>query len=161
VDAYFTFNLALQTISVSLDFTPGIQFFVLGGDNFGKGIFVPRYGRQTAPSAVSGTLAAGVAVNSSNTTATIADFSNNVSDGYIGVKIDAGSGNFNYGWIRYATGPGTGPAATITMKSAAYETALNQSIQTGATVPEPSSAALVALAAGAMAFRRRRQSEPV
>lgn len=75
----------------------------------------------------------------------------NRSNVFTGVRIDAGGGEFNYGWLRYSTGLGT-----VTLHDAAFESNVNQGITTPGGVPEPSRALLLALAGGAMALRRRR-----
>ena len=89
-------------------------------------------------------------------------FGSNLSNVFAGVKLDAGGGDYVYGWVRFSTGPdsgepGGGPS-TVTIFDAAFESTVNQGITTGA-VPEPSTIALLSLAGGAMAFRhcRRRQ----
>lgn len=78
-----------------------------------------------------------------------------------GVRVDAGEGDFYYGYVTLSTGAdrsGKGPGS-MTIISASFETTLNSPITVGAAIPEPASAALLAslAAAGVMiALRRRR-----
>ena len=84
----------------------------------------------------------------------------NLTDAYFGVRMTGGDGA-HYGWIKVSTGPdagvGKGPGS-ITFHSAALETTPNVGITIPSAVPEPSSVLLLGLAAGAGAFRRRRQA---
>jgi hypothetical protein len=84
----------------------------------------------------------------------------NLTDSYFGVRMTGGDGA-HYGWIKVSTGPdaggGKGPGS-ITIQSAALETTPNVGITIPSAVPEPSSVLLLGLAAGAGAFRRRRQA---
>jgi hypothetical protein len=83
----------------------------------------------------------------------------NLTDAYFGVGMTSGS-DVHYGWIKVSTGPdagGQGPVS-ITIHSAALETTPNVGITIPSAVPEPSSVLLLGLAAGAGAFRRRRQA---
>ena len=84
----------------------------------------------------------------------------NLTDAYFGVRMTGGDGA-HYGWIKVSTGPdaggGKGPGS-ITIQSAALETTPNVGITIPSAVPEPSSVLLLGLAAGAGAFRRRRQA---
>jgi hypothetical protein len=77
------------------------------------------------------------------------------ANAYAALRIDAGGGNFNYGWvsINYDT---AGPTATIS--GFAFENQVNTPITAGA-VPEPSTYALLALAGlfGAAVWHHRRQ----
>jgi hypothetical protein len=84
------------------------------------------------------------------------------ADAYAALRIDAGGGNYNYGWvsINYDT---AGPTATVS--GFAFEDAVNTAINAGdqgggpAPVPEPGTmavgAGLFALAVGAHLRRRR------
>jgi hypothetical protein len=83
----------------------------------------------------------------------------NLTDAYFGVRMTDVDGA-HYGWIKVSTGPdagGKGPGS-ITIQSAALETTPNVGITIPSAVPEPSSVLLLGLAAGAGAFRRRRQA---
>ena len=77
-------------------------------------------------------------------------------EGYVGLRIQTGA-NFNYGWARVNYND---PANQMTLKDFAIERTLNTPILAGDTtsVPEPSSALLLALGAGGMALRRRREA---
>jgi hypothetical protein len=85
----------------------------------------------------------------------------NLTDAYFGVRMTGGDGA-HYGWIKVSTGPegasGNGRPVSITIHSAALETTANTAITIPSAVPEPSSVLLLGLAAGAGAFRRRRQA---
>jgi hypothetical protein len=85
----------------------------------------------------------------------------NLTDSYFGVRMTGGDGA-HYGWIKVSTGPegasGNGRPVSITIHSAALETTPNVGITIPSAVPEPSSVLLLGLAAGAGAFRRRRQA---
>ena len=72
---------------------------------------------------------------------------------YIGLKWDIGGGDFRYGWARVDVTEVNG--GTATLFSYAYESAPNTGIEAGA-VPEPGTLALLAIGAGALALRRRR-----
>jgi hypothetical protein len=83
--------------------------------------------------------------------------------GFAPFRLNAGSGNYQYGWIRLkwtdsAGDPNPWPN-TITAIDWAYESTLNTTIQAGAgaAVPEPSRALLALAGLGAMALRRRRK----
>ena len=82
----------------------------------------------------------------------------NLINAYWGVRLqtDIETSNYQYGWIQISTGPNTGGngPVSITVLAAGLETTPNTGII--ASVPEPSSALLLGLAAGAGAFRRRR-----
>ena len=82
-------------------------------------------------------------------------------EGYIGLRIQTGA-NFNYGWARIDYND---PATQMTLKDFAIERTLNTAILAGDTtsapVPEPGTALLLALGAGGMALRRRREASAV
>ena len=77
-------------------------------------------------------------------------------EGYVGLRIQNGA-NFNYGWalVNYDDA-----GNQLTLKSFALERTINTPIVAGdaTSVPEPSSALLLALGAGGMALRRRREA---
>lgn len=77
--------------------------------------------------------------------------------GFLGVRFTL-SGNTHYGWVDVETDPGGQTAATITIKALAYEDTPNTPILAGVTVPEPSSLALLAAGAGALAMNRKRKA---
>ncbi len=101
----------------------------------------------------------GSAVDSSTAFETLTSLPSNLTDAYFGVRSLAGS-NPHYGWVKLSTGAdigGNGPVS-VTIHSAAIETTPNVGITIPSAVPEPSSVLLLGLAAGAGAFRRRRQA---
>lgn len=111
-------------------------------------------------------ITAGTTINSASGFGTFASMQtgyNNLTDVFVGFRIDAGGGNYNYGWMRFTTGAdygGHGPG-TITIFDAAYENTLNLGIVAGSitSIPEPSIAVLwIGLAAGALALHRRRHA---
>lgn len=78
-------------------------------------------------------------------------------DGFAGFRMTDNSSDYQYGWMQLSY---TENNDAVTIYDFAYETTLNQGIETGA-IPEPSSSALLlALGAGAagLAARRRRRS---
>lgn len=80
----------------------------------------------------------------------------NSEDAYLGLRLDAGSGNFRYGWARINYND---TANTNTLKDFAIEQTLNTPILAGAgAVPEPGRALLLALGLGGAALRRRRKA---
>lgn len=168
LDGYLGFNLALQTpssISVSPNNVGGLQFVFRALDNFSKkgkfAVAATSFASNDASSRASnGLLTAGTTMSSSTSVTTFLLPGANLSNVYLGLKIDAGGGNFNYGWVRFSTGPDSPPfgPTSITVLDAAYETTQNAGILVGA-VPEPSTAALLTLAGGAVALRRRRKSQ--
>lgn len=79
-------------------------------------------------------------------------------DGYIGLRLNAGGGNFNYGWIHIDYDDANN---TLVLKDFAYQTTVNTSITAGdvgtvSSVPEPSTALMAAMGLGGLALRRRR-----
>jgi hypothetical protein len=78
-------------------------------------------------------------------------------DAYLGLRLDAGSGNFRYGWARIDYNDA---ANSITLKDFAIEQTLNTPILAGdvGAVPEPGRALLLALGLGGAALRRRRKA---
>jgi hypothetical protein len=81
----------------------------------------------------------------------------NPTTGFVGLRIDAGSGNYNYGWAQYVYND---VSNSLTLLDFAFESSVNTAIVAGATaVPEPANTAmlLAAGAAGVAAFRRRRR----
>lgn len=84
----------------------------------------------------------------------------NSSSTYAGLKYDLGGGNYNYGWVNYATNANS---TEITLLGAAFNTTANEPIFAGQTssiaaVPEPSEYLLggvPALLGGFVLLRRR------
>jgi hypothetical protein len=83
------------------------------------------------------------------------DIGQGLSNAYYGLKFYASPGVYNYGWMQVST-----PGSDLTFGNAAVETISNTSIGAGVTgaVPEPSTFALLAMAGGAAALRRRRKN---
>jgi hypothetical protein len=83
------------------------------------------------------------------------DIDRGLSNAYYGLKFYASPGVYNYGWMEVST-----PGDDLTFGTAAVETTANTSIVAGATgaIPEPSTFALLAMAGGAAALRRRRKN---
>jgi len=73
---------------------------------------------------------------------------------YAGLRIDAGGGNFNYGWVSVGYDVST---STATVTGFAFENQVNTPIP-AAAVPEPASLALVAAGAACAAAVYRRRS---
>jgi hypothetical protein len=96
--------------------------------------------------------------DSNNGVGTNTDWRNgNPTTGFVGLRIDAGSGNYNYGWAQYVYND---VSNSLTLLDFAFESSVNTAIVAGATaVPEPANTAmlLAAGAAGVAAFRRRRR----
>lgn len=80
---------------------------------------------------------------------------------YLAFRADAGSGNYQYGWMK-ATWNST--TKQYQLLSAAYETSFNTAIAAGSTggsggtVPEPSSGVAVAMLMGGTALRQWRKN---
>ena len=88
---------------------------------------------------------------------------NGGGEGYLGLRMRTGlvsAGTFFYGWalVNYDDA-----GNQLTLKSFALERTINTPIVAGdaTSVPEPSSALLLALGAGGMALRRRREASAV
>ena len=89
------------------------------------------------------------------------------TSGFLGLRIDQGGGDFNYGWAQFALGPNSGDPATIS--GFAFETDLNTAILAGdqgggpgpEPIPEPGTWAAAALLLGGatyLGWRRRRDA---
>lgn len=82
--------------------------------------------------------------------------------GFAPLRINAGSGNYHYGWAEITTEAGNinSPpylgTATVTITGFAFNTTVNQAIQAGA-IPEPSTVTCLILGGSAFAFSRRRR----
>lgn len=89
---------------------------------------------------------------------------NESNTGFAALRIDAGGGNFYYGWaeITAEVGNSFSPpylgTADITVTGFAFNTIVNEGIEAGA-VPEPSSVACLLLGGSAFALSRRRRRE--
>lgn len=82
------------------------------------------------------------------------NFGNPIDPQYAGIRLDIG-GSTHFGWVRIKT-EYVGGASTLTgtIFDWAYETTPDTAIAAGA-IPEPTSLALLAAGAGALALRRR------
>ena len=81
---------------------------------------------------------------------------------YLGMRLAAGAGSYNYGWIELTYGPlGAGNDRDITLTRFAVESIVNQSITTPGAVPEASTLGLVGGLFGlvAAAHVRRRKAK--
>lgn len=78
-------------------------------------------------------------------------------EGYIGLRLDDGGGNFRYGWAELVVTNTDDFSAELTLREFAVNSTPNESIAAGA-IPEPSSVALLVLGAGGLAARRRRKA---
>lgn len=124
-----------------------------GKDNFGNQLLGINPGFSQLSTT---TLAAGQAIGMDTIWTLYDNFSPTQSDTYYGVRFDAGSGNYNYGWVEVNTAFGT----EAIIVAAGVENTPNLAIFAGQTapVPEPSSLALLALAGGSVALVARRQN---
>ncbi|TWU20783.1 PEP-CTERM sorting domain-containing protein [Bythopirellula polymerisocia] len=105
-------------------------------------------GDSIGPGAV--TTSNGFGIASSNAT----NFGNPTDPQYAGILLDIG-GSSHYGWVRIKTEKVGGETTlTGTIFDWAYETTPDTAIAAGA-IPEPTSLALLAAGAGALALRRR------
>ena len=172
-------DLVTQTIQFDLDHSgaaPYAQFNVpTAGNDFrfeGSGAATENIGAQGRVNAtIAGyyilKLSAGATIDSSlpwTAGPTYFEFYNTGiweggGEGYVGLRIQTGA-NFNYGWARVNYND---PANQMTLKDFAIERTLNTPILAGdiTSVPEPSSALLLALGAGGMALRRRREASAI
>lgn len=75
--------------------------------------------------------------------------------GYLGVQMDVGGGNYQYGWIQIRYDD---PNQTITLLDFAYESTLNLPILAGSTqsVPAAAPVAMAAMGLGLLLLLRRR-----
>lgn len=87
---------------------------------------------------------------------------NETNSGFAPLRIDAGDGNYNYGWVEVSVVSGNTNSppylgtVNVTVTSFAFNTNFNEAIQAGA-VPEPSTVACLLLGGSAFAFSRRRR----
>lgn len=76
---------------------------------------------------------------------------------YYGIRADAGSGHYYYGWIQVSEPK---PATTVTINGIAFESTLDRGIAAGSTVaavPEPGTFVLFSMAGGAAAIAALRK----
>jgi len=91
-------------------------------------------------------------------------YANESVTGFAPLRINAGDGNYHYGWAEITTQAGniSSPpylgAVTVTVTGFAFNTNLNEAIGAGA-IPEPSTVACLLLGGSAFAFSRRRRLE--
>ena len=129
--------------------------YVIGGSiDFGQSS-PGNAAKLTAGTAISGTLLSSwnnAYVDFSRSSGTVGNWAGN-NNAYAALRIDAGSGNFHYGWANIITSTS---AKTATITGFAFESTANTAIQAGA-IPEPSTHALLLLTgmAGYFASRRR------
>lgn len=145
---YFNYDALNQTIVEEGEF--GVNIF--GGFWEGKGGFFQSNNNGTINNGTnwmaSAPFAPGASVGSEATWNTFANFT---SGNYVGLRVDQGNGDYNYGYVKYSFSD-----TSMTLESVAFETTVNTAIVT--PIPEPS-AALLGLAGGAAALvgiRRRK-----
>lgn len=86
------------------------------------------------------------------------------STGFAPLRINAGGGNYQYGWAEITTVAGNiySPpylgTSSVTISGFAFNTNLNEQIEAGA-IPEPSTVTCLLLGGSAFAFSRRRRME--
>jgi hypothetical protein len=82
-----------------------------------------------------------------------------VTDGFVGVRFTGADNMTHFGWVRLNIDPFTSATPyRITLRDFAWETTPNTAIETGAGIPEPTTAAIALglLALGAAGIRPRR-----
>jgi hypothetical protein len=140
--------------SITADTTPGAGAFTLTADDstlVGSNKVITDGGRSVVGgySQTAAILNPGDLIASGFTAAAgPVLFSGTATNQVVGVQTTAG----NLGWVRFSY---SGDGGTVTLTDAAFESVAGQSIAVGA-VPESSTMALLALAGGAVALRRRR-----
>ena len=143
---YFSYDALNQTI---VEEGETIDFNFSAGFWSGKGVFIQS--RNAANNVAISPFAPGASIGAA---ATWSDNGGNVTSGnYVGLRVDQGSGNYNYGYAKYSFSD-----TSMKLESVVFETTANNSITTPAAIPEPS-AALLGLAGGAAALvgiRRRK-----
>lgn len=82
------------------------------------------------------------------------------ASGFLGLRINQGGGNYNYGWAQFAFS--SNPSGAATISGFAFETDVNTAILAGdqggpAAVPEPGTWAAAALLAGGATYLRWRR----
>ncbi|MGA0901106.1 MAG: PEP-CTERM sorting domain-containing protein, partial [Luteolibacter sp.] len=89
---------------------------------------------------------------------------NQTNSGFAPLRIDAGGGNYNYGWVEVTVVSGNtfSPpylgTVDVTVTGFAFNSNVNEAIEAGA-IPEPSTVACLLLGGSAFAFSRRRRLE--
>ncbi len=81
------------------------------------------------------------------------------ASGFLGLRINQGGGNYNYGWAQFAFS--SDPSGAATISGFAFETDVNTAILAGdvgpAPIPEPGTWAAAALLLGGAAYARWRK----
>jgi hypothetical protein len=143
---FFSYNAVNQTIvQASSGYCIGAGFW----SSKGGGGFLNNYGTVDSYRVTSAHIAPGASVDSATTWVTYGAIL--TSGNYVGLRVDQGGGNYNYGYAAYSLND-----TSMTLESVAFETTVNTAIVT--PIPEPS-ASLLALAGGAAALvgiRRRK-----
>jgi hypothetical protein len=142
--------------SITSDATPGSGAFVLTADDVSVDSTTTKVATVDGSRSTAGTylqtltaVSPGSLIASGFTSASApVVFTGTATDQIIGVQTTAG----NLGWVRFSF---TTDGAAVTLKDAAFESVAGQAVTAG-VVPESSTMALLALAGGAVALRRRR-----
>jgi len=132
-----------------------IQWALTPGSGTGQGL--GQIARYAAQASISSSIADW---SSADPNLFTSDHSQNwyaTGTGYAGLRIDAGSGNYNYGWVSIAYDTAN---STATISGFAFENQVNTAIP-AAAIPEPGTGALALVAAATVlvaGWRRARRS---